>query len=62
MAMTAGFFFREMKSGTNDVYSTAVLTIDKVSAKDFQATFTCFGKDSYETASKNITLLRSESE
>lgn len=53
-------FVRVMKNISKDVFSTAVLTIDKVSAKDFQATFTCNGRGSYETTSKNITLRRGE--
>lgn len=52
------FFVRIMKNISRDVISTAVLTIKKVSAKDFQATFKCIGSGSYETVSKNITLIQ----
>lgn len=51
-------FVRVMKNISKDVDSTAVLTIDKVSAKDFQATFTCSGRSSSKSGSKNITLIR----
>ncbi|CAG08252.1 unnamed protein product [Tetraodon nigroviridis] len=44
-----------------DTFSTAVLTINKVSAKDFQATFTCTGRGLHDSTSKNIKLIwRSE--
>ncbi|XP_029702554.1 interleukin-1 receptor type 1-like isoform X2 [Takifugu rubripes] len=36
--------------------STAVLTIEKVSGRDFQTTFTCIGMGLFETESRNITL------
>ncbi|TWW53846.1 hypothetical protein D4764_0220320, partial [Takifugu flavidus] len=36
--------------------STAVLTIEKVSERDFQTTFTCIGMGLFETESRNITL------
>lgn len=51
-------FVRVKKNISTNVYSTAVLTIDKVSAKDFQATFTCIGTGSFNSRSKNITLIR----
>uniref|UniRef100_H3DE17 Ig-like domain-containing protein n=1 Tax=Tetraodon nigroviridis TaxID=99883 RepID=H3DE17_TETNG len=40
-----------------DTFSTAVLTINKVSAKDFQATFTCTGRGLHDSTSKNIKLI-----
>lgn len=50
--------FVRFKKNIYDVHSTSVLTIDKVSAKDFQATFTCSGGGLYKSEFKNITLIR----
>lgn len=52
-------FVRVGKNGrSKDATATAVLTINKVSAKDFQTTFTCIGIVSYIKISKNITLIQ----
>ncbi|KAM9347791.1 interleukin-1 receptor-like 1 [Symphorus nematophorus] len=42
-------------------HSTAILTIEKVSAKDFLTEFMCTGEGFYETASQTVTLKRRES-
>ncbi|XP_070831614.1 interleukin-1 receptor type 1-like [Chaetodon trifascialis] len=41
--------------------STAVLTIERVSAEDFQTKFECIGKGSYRTVSGTFTLKQRES-
>lgn len=46
------------KGRSKDPTATAVLTIDKVSAKDFQTTFTCVGTVLYNKITKNITLIQ----
>ncbi|XP_034002752.1 interleukin-1 receptor type 1-like isoform X1 [Trematomus bernacchii] len=49
------------KEPSNNTIFTAVLTIKKVSAKDFAATFKCLGIGSIETVHANLTLKRRES-
>ncbi|KAK1903490.1 Interleukin-1 receptor type 1 [Dissostichus eleginoides] len=49
------------KEPSNDTIFTAVLTIEKVSAKDFAAEFKCLGIGSIETVHANLTLKRRES-
>lgn len=57
-AVTVGFFFSFFASVMKDTItkSSEVLTIEKVSERDFQTTFTCTGTGAYKTTSKNITL------
>lgn len=50
-------FFDSVKDKNSKLpISTVVLTIKKVSSKDFQTQFTCIGKGFYIILSKNITL------
>uniref|UniRef100_A0A8P4GHP9 Interleukin 1 receptor like 1 n=1 Tax=Dicentrarchus labrax TaxID=13489 RepID=A0A8P4GHP9_DICLA len=46
---------------SKNTISTAVLSIEKVSAKDFQTEFKCIGKGSFEISSSTLTLKRRES-
>ncbi|XP_029702522.1 interleukin-1 receptor-like 1 isoform X2 [Takifugu rubripes] len=45
-----------MDNSSKVTTSTAVLTIGKVSGRDFQTTFTCIGMGLFKTESRNITL------
>lgn len=54
-------FLREPFNPSKNTVSTAVLTIEKVSARDFQTEFKCIGKGIYRTVSKTVTLKRRES-
>ncbi|XP_056246057.1 interleukin-1 receptor-like 1 isoform X2 [Seriola aureovittata] len=50
-----------MEDRTKNIISTAVLTIDKVSAKDFLNNFECIADCYYERNTANLTLKRRES-
>ncbi|XP_059199424.1 interleukin-1 receptor-like 1 [Centropristis striata] len=49
------------EENTMETISTATLTIEKVSAKDFQSQFECLGKGFFEVINTTITLKRKES-
>uniref|UniRef100_A0A8C6LBR2 Ig-like domain-containing protein n=1 Tax=Nothobranchius furzeri TaxID=105023 RepID=A0A8C6LBR2_NOTFU len=47
---------REIEEPSKNTYSTAILTIDKVSAKDFQQEFVCKGQGLYTYKETTLTL------
>ncbi|RVE58410.1 hypothetical protein OJAV_G00208850 [Oryzias javanicus] len=49
------------KMPSNHTYSTSTLTIDRVSAQDFQHVFKCFGEGQYTSDFKTVTLKARES-
>uniref|UniRef100_A0A3P9LBB5 Ig-like domain-containing protein n=1 Tax=Oryzias latipes TaxID=8090 RepID=A0A3P9LBB5_ORYLA len=51
----------ENENPSKYTYSTATLTIDKVSAQDFQHVFKCSGEGYYRSAFKTVTLKARES-
>ncbi|XP_044073762.1 interleukin-1 receptor-like 1 isoform X2 [Siniperca chuatsi] len=51
----------DIEERSKNTISTAILNIEKVSAKDFQAKFICIGMGSYQTVSVIVTLKRRES-
>ncbi|XP_070400586.1 interleukin-1 receptor-like 1 isoform X2 [Nothobranchius furzeri] len=52
---------REIEEPSKNTYSTAILTIDKVSAKDFQQEFVCKGQGLYTYKETTLTLKQRES-
>lgn len=50
-----------MMGPSKNTISTAILTIEKVSARDFQAKFECIGRGFYKSVSGIVTLKRRES-
>lgn len=52
------FFVRAIAEPSKNTIVTAILTIKKVSAKDFQQKFGCFGEGYYKKKNTTLTLKR----